>query len=96
MLRLGVGAATAMFGIVDSVLLRPLPYPDSHRIVTLAEVGDDGRRQDSELDAAEFPSALLSQAGATIARSLRRQALELERERAAQIVTLSTAVGAID
>jgi ABC-type antimicrobial peptide transport system permease subunit len=43
MLGLGVGAATAMFGIVDSVLLRPLPFPDSHRIVTLSEIADDGR-----------------------------------------------------
>ena len=43
MLGLGVGSATAIFGIVDSVLLRPLPYPDSHRIVTISEVDQDGR-----------------------------------------------------
>ena len=44
MLGLGVGSATAIFGIVDSVLLQPLPYPDSRRIVTLSEVDEDGRR----------------------------------------------------
>jgi putative ABC transport system permease protein len=44
MLGLGVGSATAIFGIVNSVLLRPLPYPDSQRIVTLSEIDQDGRR----------------------------------------------------
>lgn len=44
MLGLGVGSATAIFGIVESVLLQPLAYPDSHRIVTLSEVDDGGRR----------------------------------------------------
>src|SRR5688572_25513674 len=45
MLGLGVGSATAIFGIVNSVLLRPLPYPDSERIVTLSEIDRDGRRR---------------------------------------------------
>ena len=44
MLGLGVGSATAIFGIVEGVLLRPLPYPDSERIVTLASVDIEGRR----------------------------------------------------
>lgn len=40
------------------------------------------RRQDGDLDATEFPSALLAEGGATIIRALRRQARELQRERA--------------
>jgi putative ABC transport system permease protein len=44
MLALGVGSATAIFSIVNSVLLKPLPWRDSERIMTLWEVNDSGRR----------------------------------------------------
>jgi len=34
-LALGIGALTAVFGLVDATLLKPLPYPDPDRILML-------------------------------------------------------------
>lgn len=34
-LAIGIGATTAIFSVVDALLLRPLPYPNSHRIVRI-------------------------------------------------------------
>ena len=34
-LALGIGATTAIFSVVDSLLLRPLPYRNSHRVVRI-------------------------------------------------------------
>jgi putative ABC transport system permease protein len=41
-LALGLGACTAIFSVVDGVLLRPLPYPDAERIMQLREVNSKG------------------------------------------------------
>ena len=32
-LGLGIGAVTSVFSVADAVLLRPLPYPESNRLV---------------------------------------------------------------
>lgn len=37
-LAIGIGANTAMFGIVDAILLRPLPWPGSERLYMVREM----------------------------------------------------------
>ena len=41
-LTLGIGANTAIFSVIKTVLLNPLPYQDPEQVVVLWEVNPDG------------------------------------------------------
>lgn len=43
-LAIGIGATSAIFSIVDGVVLKPLPFPESDRIVRLYQLTDKGSR----------------------------------------------------
>ncbi len=49
-LALGIGANTAIFGVVNAYLLRPLPFPDAGRLVALED-----RQPPADLTPASFP-----------------------------------------
>jgi putative ABC transport system permease protein len=51
-LALGIGSTTAIFSVVEAVLLRPLPYPDADRIVRIIE------RTGAQANAIGYESAL--------------------------------------
>ena len=43
-LGLGIGASTAIFSVVNSVMLRRLPYPNADRIVAIQEINREGQQ----------------------------------------------------
>jgi len=53
-LALGIGATSAIYTVVDSVLLRPLPFPDPQALVEIESVGRNGAGPSSYADFADF------------------------------------------
>ena len=75
---LGVGVNTAIFSVVNAVLLKPLPYPDSERLVRLGEANNtadfsvtwgnfnywrDGNRSFDDMAAYQFTGRTLTGRG---------------------------------
>lgn len=53
-LALGVGANTAIFSVIKTVLLEPLPYPQADRIVQLESIFENDPKPETYLSIAKF------------------------------------------
>src|SRR5579863_1791992 len=53
-LALGIGSTTAIFSVIDAVLLRASPYQDASRLVEISEIGPRGKEQVSPGDFNEW------------------------------------------
>jgi len=61
MLAFGIGATTAIFSIVESVILRPLPFPQSERLVRVSDTiqgADIGTNDEAGITGPEIPNYL--------------------------------------
>ena len=77
-LALGLAATVTMFSVTDQILLRPLPYPDADRIVTVWET----RAPDDEpLEVSPGQSARLARARAVVRVPRRRRSVVARRRR---------------
>src|SRR5216117_1039453 len=65
-LALGIGANTAIFSVVEGVLMRPLPFPNAERLVRIYEALDENGARCATLNLCDRTAARFEEFGRDI------------------------------